>query len=95
MKNKKSENKTAFLFSRRNYINLLIGLGLTALGFLLMVGGKSDDPNVFNEAVFSHRRITLAPILIIAGYVMQIVAIMHRPKALRESDKETEENTQE
>ena len=60
-----------------------------------MVGGKSDDPNVFNEAIFSHRRITLAPILVIAGYVMQIVAIMHRPKALRESDKETEENTQE
>jgi hypothetical protein len=57
-----------------------------------MIGGKSDNPNVFNEAIFSHRRITLAPILIIAGYVMQIVAIMHRPKALREEG--TEENTQ-
>jgi len=94
MKNKKSENKTTFLFSRRNYIYLLMGLGITTLGFLLMVGGKSHDPNVFNEAIFSHRRITLAPILVIAGYVMQIVAIMHRPKALRKRDKETEENTQ-
>jgi hypothetical protein len=85
---KKAEKHTRiFLFSKRNYTLLLIGLGLIGLGFILMIGGGSDDPNVFNENIFSHRRITVAPILILSGYVVEIFAIMSRPKK-----KDTEEN---
>jgi hypothetical protein len=65
---------------RRNYIMMLIGLGVILIGFVLMSGGGSDDPTVFNEKMFSFRRITLAPILVIAGFVIEISAIMHRPK---------------
>ncbi|MBI9039355.1 MAG: DUF3098 domain-containing protein [Bacteroidales bacterium] len=71
---------TEFAFTRKNYKLLLIGLAFILVGFILMVGGGSDDPNVFNENIFSFRRITLAPILIIAGYVIEIFAIMKRPK---------------
>jgi hypothetical protein len=59
-----------------------IGIAIVLLGFLLMAGGKSSDPNVFNEdEVYSFRRITLAPILIIAGLMVEVFAIMKRPKA--------------
>lgn len=69
------------LFGRDNYMWMLIGAALLALGFLLMAGGKSTDPNVFNEnEIYSHRRITIAPLLIIAGFVIEIYAIMKRPK---------------
>jgi len=74
------ESKVEMPFSKKNYKLLLIGLGLIMLGFLLMVGGKSNNPNVFNEEIFSFRRITLAPILILAGYVVEIFAIMKKPK---------------
>jgi hypothetical protein len=65
---------------RRNYVLMLTGLVVVLLGFVLMSGGGSDDPAVFNEKMFSFRRITLAPILVIAGFVIEVVAIMHRPK---------------
>ncbi len=69
-----------FAFTRQNYKLLLIGLALIVLGFLLMIGGGSDDPDVFSDKIFSFRRMTLAPILILAGYVVEIFAIMKRPK---------------
>jgi hypothetical protein len=69
-----------FAFGRENYILLLVGLVLIIAGFLLMIGGGSKDPNVFNPDIFSFRRITLAPILILAGYVVEIFAIMKKPK---------------
>lgn len=69
-----------FAFSRENYRLLLIGLALIFVGFLLMIGGGSDDPNVFSEDIFNFRRMTLAPILILAGYVVEIYAIMKKPK---------------
>jgi hypothetical protein len=59
---------------------MLIGLVFIALGFILMIGGGSKDPNQFNPDIFSFRRITLAPILILAGYVIEIFAIMKKPK---------------
>ncbi len=59
---------------------LLVGIFLIGLGYLLMVGGGSDDPNVFNPAIFSHQRITVAPIVCLAGFVTIIVAIMRREK---------------
>jgi hypothetical protein len=69
-----------FAFGKENYRLMLIGLFFIALGFLLMIGGGSKDPNVFSYELFSFRRITLAPILIIAGYVIEIFAIMKKPK---------------
>ncbi|WP_418421193.1 DUF3098 domain-containing protein [Alistipes indistinctus] len=62
------------------YKLMLIGLGIIILGFILMSGGGSDDPNVFNEAMFNFRRITLAPILVLAGFGFEIYAIMKKPK---------------
>ncbi|MEI7980762.1 MAG: DUF3098 domain-containing protein [Bacteroidota bacterium] len=70
----------AFAFGKENYRLMLIGLALIVFGFLLMIGGGSKDPNQFNPEIFSFRRITLAPILILAGYVVEIFAIMKKPK---------------
>ena len=69
-----------FAFGKQNYKLLLIGLVLILAGFLLMIGGGSDDPNVFSEDIFNFRRLTLAPILILAGYVVEIFAIMKKSK---------------
>lgn len=69
-----------FAFGKENYWLMLIGLVFIALGFILMIGGGSDDPKVFNPEIFSFRRITLAPILILAGFVIEIFAIMKKPK---------------
>ncbi len=66
------------LFDKHKYTLLIIGLVVTALGFLLMIGGSSDDPTVFSDKIFSFRRLTLAPILVLAGYVIQIYAIMKK-----------------
>jgi hypothetical protein len=68
-------------FSRKNYYILIGGTLLLALGYLLMVGGGSEDPNVFNPDIFSFRRITLAPMIILAGFVTIVFAIMWRPQA--------------
>ena len=82
----RSEKKTAssgklFLFDKKNYYIMFAGLALILLGFILMAGGKSTDPHVFNkEEIYSFRRITLAPILIIAGFVVEAIAIMRKPK---------------
>ena len=73
--------ETTHLFDKQNYKWMLVGLVVIAIGFLLMAGGKSTNPNVFdNKDVYSFRRITLAPILIIAGFIIEIIAIMHKPK---------------
>ena len=70
------------LFSRENYRWMLIGLGLILLGLLLMIGGKSKDPNVFDTSeVYSFRRITIAPILILGGLALEIVGIFKKTKA--------------
>jgi hypothetical protein len=66
--------------SRKNYILMLAGLGIIIIGFVLMTGGGSDDPEVFNYDMFSWRRTTLAPIVVVAGFVFEVFAIMHRPK---------------
>lgn len=69
------------LFSKENYKWMLIGLIVMAIGFFLMAGGKSADPNVFNDSeIYSFRRITLAPFLIVGGLVIEIVAIIKKPK---------------
>lgn len=72
--------KTNFAIPRENYKLLIIGFAIIVLGFILMVGGKNTDPNVFNEDMFSFRRLTLAPIVVLFGFAFEIYAIMRKPK---------------
>jgi hypothetical protein len=70
-----------FLFDKENYMWMLGGIGLILLGFLLMAGGKSANPNEFHyEDIYSFRRITLAPIMIMLGFGVEVYAIMKKPK---------------
>lgn len=79
---KKLEQKQEheFLFEKINYKILLIGIAVIALGFLLMSGGGSDDPNVFSEEIFNFRRIRLAPTTVLIGFGITIYAILKNPK---------------
>ena len=84
---KKSTGKENFALAKENYILLVIGFAIIVLGFILMIGGKSEDPNVFNEEeIFSFRRITLAPIVVLGGFIFEIWAIMKKPKSSREKE---------
>lgn len=76
---RKDESKDVFIFGKKNYKYMLIGLGFIALGFILMAGGGSDDPNVFDESIFSWRRIRLAPTLILIGFGIEVFAILLNP----------------
>jgi len=77
---KKQSNDNIFLFSKENWRIVFIGIGLILIGFLLMMGGKAKDPNVFNpDELYSFRRINLAPIIILLGFVLQIFAILKKP----------------
>jgi hypothetical protein len=67
-------------FSRKNYYVLLAGVALITLGYILMIGGGSDDPNVFNPEIFSFQRVSLAPMMCLAGFVTVVIAIMWKPK---------------
>jgi len=76
------EKKKSVLFTKDNYLWMGIGLAIVLLGFLVMSGGKSESATVFNEnEVYSFRRITLAPVLIVLGLMVEVYAIMKRPKA--------------
>jgi len=77
---KNNEQKPDFLFDQINYKFLLIGIAVIALGFILMAGGGSTDPNVFNEDVFSFRRIRLAPTVVLIGFGITIYSIFKNPK---------------
>ena len=77
---KNNENKHEFLFEKVNYKFLLIGIGVIVLGFILMSGGGSDDPKVFNEAIFDFRRIRLAPTVVLIGFVITIYSIFKKSK---------------
>ena len=79
-KKKPVQEEPDFPLQKENYILLTIGFAIIMIGFLLMMGGKSDDPNVFNPEIFSFRRITLAPIVVLFGFVFEIWAIMKKPK---------------
>ena len=72
--------KKEFLFSKRNYRFLLLSLAVIALGFIIMAGGGSKDPNVFNPEIFNFRRIRLAPTIVLMGFGLAIYAILMPPK---------------
>ncbi|KAB1068346.1 DUF3098 domain-containing protein [Tamlana haliotis] len=76
---RKEAGKPGFIFGKKNYKFMFIGLAVIALGFILMSGGGSDDPNVFNPEIFSWRRIRLAPTLVLIGFGVQIYAILLNP----------------
>ena len=67
-------------FGKVNYILMAVGIIVLAIGYILLAGGGSDDPNVFNPAMFDTRRLYVAPILIVLGFVVEIVAIMYKGK---------------
>ncbi|OCB77378.1 DUF3098 domain-containing protein [Flavobacterium crassostreae] len=77
---KEPENKHEFLFEKLNYKILLLGIAVITLGFILMSGGGSEDPNVFNDAIFSFRRIRLAPTTVLIGFGITVYAIFKKPK---------------
>tara|TARA_A100001035_G_C27641347_1_gene434725 strand:+ start:111 stop:338 length:228 start_codon:yes stop_codon:yes gene_type:complete len=72
--------KNKLLFGKRNYKFMLIGLFFIVFGFILMSGGGSDDPNIFNEEIYSFRRIRLAPIIVITGFIIEVYAILTKPE---------------
>jgi hypothetical protein len=76
------ENKQqgGFLFEKINYTILLVGIVVIALGFILMSGGGSNDPAVFNEEIFNFRRIKLAPTVVLIGFGITIYSILKNPK---------------
>lgn len=79
---KSSSPTTPFIFDRTNYMIMIAGVIVILIGFALMSGGATHDPNIFpKEEIYSFRRITLAPIVIIAGFAIEIFAILKRPKA--------------
>ena len=87
---KQETNSLGFAIAKENYMLLVIGFAIIMIGFLLMIGGGVDDPNLFypdgdntqTPEVFSWRRITLAPIIVLFGFTFEIWAIMKKPKAL-------------
>lgn len=84
----KKKTDKVLLFDRSKYTWLIAGLLVTAVGFLLMIGGGSQDPNEFSEGIFSFRRMTLAPILVLAGYGLQVYAILKKTGNSEESQEQ-------
>ncbi len=85
---KENTEETGFAIPKRNVLYIIAGFVVMLLGYVLMSGGGSDDPNVFNEEMFSFRRIVLAPVVIIIGMVVEIWAIMYVGKIKRENKNE-------
>ncbi|MCF0211059.1 MAG: DUF3098 domain-containing protein [Bacteroidales bacterium] len=77
-----------FAFTKDNYIWMLIGLVVLALGYILLIGGGSKDPNVFNDSLFNTQRLVISPILIVAGLVIEVYAIMKRSKKNTETEQQ-------
>lgn len=71
---------TDFAFGKENYILMIVGIIVIFIGFLLMAGGGSEDVGNWNEEIFSTRRITVAPLMVVAGFVIEVFAIIRRPK---------------
>lgn len=85
LKHKDGTENPEFIFHSKNYKFMFIGIAFIVLGFLLMSGGGSDDPNVFNPEIYSWRRIRLAPALILIGFAIEVYAILLNPNKKQES----------
>lgn len=81
MEKKYFEDMSGFAVGKENLKLLVIGFAIIVFGFILMTGGKSSDPSVFNPEIFSFRRIVLAPMVVLFGFLFEIYAIMKKPKA--------------
>ncbi len=80
-KNKETKKPQAvFLFGKRNYLFMAAGIILILAGFALMAGGRSDDPRVFNEAIYNFRRIRIAPTIVLIGLAIEVYAILYKEK---------------
>ncbi len=79
MKNSKKNNKE-FVFKKSNYRIMIIGIVFIAVGFILMAGGGSDDPNIFSNEIYNFRSIRLAPTLVLIGFGIQVYAILYKNK---------------
>ncbi|MBN8701461.1 MAG: DUF3098 domain-containing protein [Bacteroidetes bacterium] len=71
-----------YVFGKQNYTLLLAGIALILIGFMLMIGGGSEDPTVFSEAIFDTQRLTVAPIVVLSGFTVIIFAIIKKQKAV-------------
>ncbi|MCW3806496.1 DUF3098 domain-containing protein [Plebeiibacterium marinum] len=80
MSSNKQEKKFEFALSKHNYMLMAVGFAIIILGFVLMIGGRSEDPNVFSEEIYGFQRITLAPMVVLLGFIFEIYAIMKKPK---------------
>lgn len=86
MAKKQTNTANSFALSKENYKLLIIGFAIIVVGFLLMTGGAADSPDEFHaDEVFSFRRITLGPLVVLAGFIFEIYAIMKKPKASTEA----------
>ena len=79
MKNNKKKSED-FIFEKKNFQVMLVGIIFIVVGFVLMSGGGSDDPNVFNPEIYNFRRIRLAPTLVLIGFAIQVYAILLNPR---------------
>ena len=77
---KESNNNSKFAFTKNNYILLGVGVTFIIIGLFLMQGGGSEEPSNFNEELFNFQRITLAPIIIVTGFIINVFAILYSPK---------------
>jgi len=87
MSKKETEKKFEMALEKHNYLLLAIAFVIVIVGFLLMMGGGSENPEVFNEEVYSFRRITLAPLVVLFGFLFAIYAIMKKPADTKEMEK--------
>lgn len=84
--NKEVKTVAGIYFDRINYICLIAGILLIALGYILMIGGGSKDPNVYSDEIMSPQRITVAPVTCLIGFAIIIYAIMRRPKPVHKAE---------
>lgn len=82
------EHQFGFVFAKINIYIMLVGILFLFLGYILMIGGKSSDPNVFSDAIFNTQRLVVAPTLLVIGFIIEIGAIMYRPKKKSEINPE-------
>ncbi len=87
-KHAKKEHQFGFVFTKINLYLMFAGIAFLVLGYLLMAGGKSNDPAVFSDAIFNTQRLVVSPILLVVGFTIEIFAIMYRPKTKNENNPE-------